>query len=107
MSQRDHRIEHSGPFKWDLDEGIRLLNFGMNINAIATRFGVTRSAILKAFTRRGISISNNNTVRSKKFCWALAVMLYKTGKNAVEISKTLNVSPPAVRNALRKTGFYK
>ena len=104
MSQSDHRIEHSGPFKWDLAEGLRLNKAGFTDTYIGDKLGVSQATISRCFRRRGIPAATVHTKR-RKFDRDKAISLYKEGFTTAEIGKRLGVTRQAIRAVLRKNGF--
>ncbi len=102
MSQGTHRIGHSGPFKWDIGEGIRLKNAGFSITEISKRLGVSQPSVSKAFIRRGI---DTYTRRSRKFCWGAAMILFSMGYSTYQIGSFLGVKGPSIRRVLVKNGL--
>lgn len=104
MSQGDHRSEHSGPFKWNLEEGLILHNSGVTDTDIAIRFGVSQTAVSKAFRRRGIKANKRNP-RDRKFDWDKAIALHKEGFTATEIGQRFGVTRQAIRNVLNKNAL--
>jgi hypothetical protein len=100
-SQGIHRIEHSGPFHWNLDEAIKMRGEGATIRAVAKHFCVTESAINKALKRRGYS---TNTPRKLRFDRAFAINAFHQDLPVSHIAKLLGVAAPSIKKALEKTG---
>lgn len=106
MSQSDHRREHSGPFNWDLAEGIRLKNEGFTVTEIARQLGVSQPSISQAFIRRGIPTYTSKIGQHRKLDWDLIISLFNDGLSKKDIAGRFGVSTAAIRNVINRSRLY-
>lgn len=101
MSQREHRIKHSGPFKWSLEEALELKDKGYNVTDIGRTLGVSQSSISQAFKRRGIDTRTSRVGKNRKFDWDEAERLYDCGERIADIAMKFGVCRGAIKSAIR------